>query len=78
MMANNRHERIYRYIVMYKSKYDGNSPSIREISMACDISSTSMVKYYLAQLMDSGLISMSEGTGRPKIMVRGGVWRVER
>jgi predicted transcriptional regulator len=76
MMANKKQEIVYKYIITYKSYYDGNSPSIREIADACDISSTSLVHYYLHGLIDEGLIEMSEGTARPRIMVKGGEWRL--
>lgn len=78
-MANqklNKPEIIYRFIVEFKMKFDGNSPSIREISRACGISSTSMVNFYLEKLVDQGLIEISEGLERNKILVKGGKWRL--
>lgn len=78
-MANqklNKPEIIYRFIVEFKMKFDGNSPSIREIAEDCNISSTSMVAYYLEKLVESGLIEMSEGLERNKILVKGGEWRL--
>jgi SOS-response transcriptional repressor LexA len=76
MIATKKHEIVYKYIVAYKCHYDGNSPSIREIGVACEISSTSMVWYYLQKLVVEGLIEMSENTARPRILVKGGVWRL--
>lgn len=67
---------IYQYIIKFKMKYDGNSPSIREIAEDCNISSTSMVAYYLEKLVDQGLIEISDGLERNKIMVKGGNWRL--
>lgn len=69
-------EIVYRYIVEFKMLFDGNSPSIREIAEACDISSTSLVHYYLEKLVDRKLIMMSEGLAHTKILVLGGNWRL--
>jgi predicted transcriptional regulator len=77
MNISNKAQAIYQYIVTFKEKYDGNSPSFREIAIGCDISSTSMVNYYLDQLIDEGLIEMAEGLERSKIMVKGGEWRLK-
>jgi len=43
---------VFEYVVLHKSENDGNSPTIREIMRKCQISSTSMVNYYLYQLQD--------------------------
>lgn len=49
-----RHQKIMDFIVQ---RYDaGFPPSIREIGEAADISSTSVVTYYLKQLTEMGLI----------------------
>jgi SOS-response transcriptional repressor LexA len=76
-MSTNKPEIIYRFIISYKTKYDGNSPSIRQISRDCDISSTSMVTYYLNKLISKGMIEISDDTESHKIMVKGGVWRMD-
>ncbi len=63
---------IYRFIIFHKMKYDGNSPTIREIMAACRISSTSMVRFYLGRLEDKGKIKLENH----RILVTGGRWRL--
>jgi SOS-response transcriptional repressor LexA len=71
-------ERIYKYIVTYKRDHDGNSPTIREIMEECEISSTSMVVFYLNKLVGKGLIRRPEplmgSRFTTKIEVVGGKW----
>lgn len=50
-----RHQKILDFIQEYQRKYK-HPPSIREIGENCDISSTSVVNYYLDQLEKSGYI----------------------
>ena len=59
-------ERVYEYLVQYKSSHDGNAPTVREIGEACGISSTSVVHYWLIRLTNQGLIRRPE----PKIGMR--------
>lgn len=66
--------RIYQFILEYKREHDGNSPTFREIRQACQISSTSMVSYYLRQLEAETKISLQPGTR--SIAVVGGEWRL--
>jgi SOS-response transcriptional repressor LexA len=42
-------ELIFNFLVRYKSKHNGNTPTTREIATACCLS-VSTVKYHLAQL----------------------------
>ncbi len=48
-----RHEKILDFIASYQREHK-HPPSIREIGLHCDISSTSVVNYYLDQLEKSG------------------------
>src|SRR5690606_31490993 len=66
-------------IVAYKAAHDGCSPTIREITEATDISSTSLVKGYLERLEEAGKIRLSgeHGTSRG-IEVVGAQWIYER
>ena len=48
-----RHQKILGFIEEYQNKHK-HPPSIREIGLHCDISSTSVVNYYLDQLEKSG------------------------
>ncbi|MCX6057893.1 MAG: transcriptional repressor LexA [Chloroflexi bacterium] len=48
-----RHQKILEFIASYQREHK-HPPSIREIGLHCDISSTSVVNYYLDQLEKSG------------------------
>ena len=50
-----RHQKILDFIASYQREHK-HPPSIREIGEDCDISSTSVVNYYLDQLEKSGNI----------------------
>lgn len=66
--------RVFRYIVYYKMKHDGNSPSYREIMAGAGVSSSSMVSFYLDELVKAGRVRLSgEGAFR-RIEVVGGRW----
>lgn len=65
---------IFRFIIDYKSRHDGRSPSHRQILKACQISSTSLVNYYLGGLAKQGKIALESGSRN--IRVVGGEWRL--
>ncbi len=58
-----RHQRILDFIQDYQRKHK-HPPSIREIGESCDISSTSVVNYYLDQLEKSGHIERDRKISR--------------
>jgi repressor LexA len=58
-----RHQRILDFIQEYQRKHK-HPPSIREIGESCDISSTSVVNYYLDQLERSGHIERDRRISR--------------
>jgi repressor LexA len=58
-----RHQKILEFIQEYQRKYK-HPPSIREIGENCDISSTSVVNYYLDQLEKSGHIERDRKISR--------------
>ena len=66
-------DRVFDYIVDYKSKHDGLSPAYRDIISAVGISSTSTVRYYLDNLEKRGKIELTEFKSRT-IKVVGGSW----
>jgi SOS-response transcriptional repressor LexA len=69
------HFRVYDYIVKYKQRHDGVSPTFAEISKACDISSTSQVRHYLDSLALFGMIQCDYGKGKSRmISVPGARW----
>jgi|SRR5271157_125948 len=58
-----RHQKILEFIQEYQSKHK-HPPSIREIGENCDISSTSVVNYYLDQLEKNGYIERDRKISR--------------
>ncbi len=58
-----KHERILVFIQDYQRKHK-HPPSIREIGESCDISSTSVVNYYLDQLERNGHIERDRKISR--------------
>jgi repressor LexA len=58
-----RHQKILDFIQEYQRKYK-HPPSIREIGENCDISSTSVVNYYLDQLEKNGYIERDRKISR--------------
>lgn len=65
---------MFRLIVEYKRRFDGISPSIRELTIGCGLSSTSMGEFYLKKLEEQQKIKRMPGVSRG-IMVVGGEWR---
>lgn len=65
-----REREAYRFIITYKAKHDGNSPSMREICAGIDIASTNTVSGYLDKLVSGGLITRRGG----HICIVGGKW----
>ncbi len=49
---------VYEYVLAYMTQHGGNSPHMREIAVACGLTSTSIVARYLEQLEDEGKITM--------------------
>ncbi|MCJ7733475.1 MAG: winged helix DNA-binding protein, partial [Anaerolineales bacterium] len=58
-----RHKQVLDVIQDYTAKH-GFAPSYREICAQTDITSTSMVNYYLEQLVEMGYIERSENISR--------------
>jgi repressor LexA len=58
-----RHKQVLDVIQEYRAKH-GYAPSYREICSQTDITSTSMVNYYLEQLEEMGYIERSENISR--------------
>lgn len=61
--ALTRCKHIYEYIVDY-IRDNKMSPTLREIKQACDISSTSVVDYYLKKMERMGLLKKGENVSR--------------
>ena len=71
--GDDKADEIFDFIVQHKEAYDGNSPFIREIMRECDLSTTSLVTYYLKRLQRAGLLELKER----RILVVGGKWTLE-
>jgi SOS-response transcriptional repressor LexA len=66
---------MFSFIVEYKSKHDGNSPTFKEIMIGVGFATTSHVSYWMERLKKSGRISYS--SDRRSIEVKGGVWKLK-
>ena len=61
--------RVYQYIIAYKTANDGASPTFREIGAHIGVKSTSMVTFYLGKLQKAGLIQLTNyRTGHIRLM----------
>ena len=69
-----RPARVLKYIIEHKIAHDGNSPTLRQIGNACDISSTSVVNYTLNKLVKAKLIRIDRSFTSRYIEVVGGKW----
>lgn len=67
-----REDRILNYVIEYKSKNNGNSPSYAQIMKACRISSKSEVKRILEIMASSGLLKRN---GYRSIEIPNSEWR---
>lgn len=66
---------VYNYIVAYKTRNDGNAPTMREIMDACNIGSTGTVSALLRTLCERGLIRLHSHNATRGIIVVGGKWQ---
>lgn len=64
---------VFDFVVEFKHKHDGNSPTLREICDGLQISSTSMAHRALADLHKQGRIRVDTSRARGIIVV-GGRW----
>lgn len=64
---------VLNYILQFKAKNNGMSPSIREIAEGCGFGSTSVAHYHLGRLESAGLIERESGKAR-SIHVAGESW----
>ena len=77
-MIKKKTERILQFIIGFKRANDGNSPTLREICRACNVTSTSVARYHLAKLQRRGFIQMPKGGQCRKILVVGGSWNLKQ
>lgn len=69
------YQRIYDFLVEFKSANDGNTPTYRQIADKCDVSSTSMVSSYLFEMEKVGMIERKRAAGGlAKIIIPGARW----
>lgn len=65
-----RRARVYRAILDFAADHGGNTPTHRQIQQMADISSSSVVAYNIAALVDDGRLERKDG----KICVVGCKW----
>lgn len=68
-------ESVFDYIVQYKFRNDGVAPSFQEIMDACDVTSKSMIYYYLDKLEEDGRIVRPAKKSPRNIQIVGGCWQ---
>lgn len=66
--------KVYDFIVAYKSQHGGTAPTVREICESCGISSTAYAKYLLDRLAEQGRIV--KGAGARNISIPNERWTV--
>ena len=71
--TEDRVEQVFIYIIDYCRKSSGVPPTVREIQRQLNISSTSMVAFYLDKLAADGRIERKSDTARG-ISVPGAIW----
>lgn len=69
-------ERVLRFIIDFKVKYDGNTPTIRDIETGMGFSSTSIAMLYVNRLISWGYMRrmVTPDTGTVHFCVVGGQW----
>lgn len=70
-MSDQTLDSVFDFLVKYKTKHNGNTPSLREIMVGCNISSTSVVNYHLMKLEIGGKIKREGIRG---IEIPGSTW----
>lgn len=73
MDTNDKPKRILNFIIGYKERHNGVSPTLQEITDGANLSSKSLVNYYLQQLAGGGTITFTPGNART-IEVTGSRW----
>jgi SOS-response transcriptional repressor LexA len=67
---------VLRIVVTYKTDYDGNAPSHRQIAQALGLAYTGDIKTYLDELAEGGYLATAYATDR-HIAVAGGRWNYD-
>lgn len=73
-LENPRVDAVYDFVVAYKGRHGGLSPTYRAIKEALKISSPSVVSYYVKQLIEAGKLK-KDGH---KLSVPGEAWSLEK
>jgi|GEM_PF-6933070 len=68
-------QQIFGWLVEYKIRHDGNSPSLAEMMRACCISSKSVARNQLERMRRLGLIAFTGAKQARCICIVGGEWR---
>jgi repressor LexA len=74
-MREDTRDLMLKFIMRYKMRHDGNSPTYQEIMGEIGLSSTSTVSYHLDRLENEGLIRRPASTGNSRVIeIVGGKW----
>jgi hypothetical protein len=65
---------VYRFLVDYKQRNDGNSPTLRDIMAACDMSCTSLASRTVSSLVRQGRIRRGGRGKSGGIVIVGAQW----
>lgn len=76
---NETTERVYQFVLDYKRKYAGESPTFQEIMKGARLSTKSLVAFHLQSLDEKGLLVVERDIERRacRIAVPGAVWTFE-
>jgi SOS-response transcriptional repressor LexA len=74
-----KREKLFEFILEYKTAHDGNSPTYREMMAATGLTTTSMVAWHLEKLEAEGRIERPQQVGNSRVIeVVGGEWCYDR
>lgn len=65
---------VLKFVIRYKARHNGNSPSYGDIMDACGVKSKSHAKYLLDKLQESGALSHDGVRG---IVVSNSTWTIK-
>ena len=69
-LMNDTTDRVYAFLVQYKTEFGGNGPTRRQIAAACCLSSTSVANHHVRKLARQGRLTI-DAHGRAEF----GTWR---
>jgi len=70
-------QRIFKFIIEYRKSHNGDSPTLREICVGANVSSTSVVAYYLDRFEYYGLVKLNGQLKMRNIHIPNSAWYFE-